>query len=297
MNGIIVIDKPQGMTSHDVVSFLRRKTGVKRIGFSGTLDPMATGVLPLFIGRATRVIEYASKPGDAEAKLYRCKMKLGIETDTLDIWGTQVGRQDTGKLPPVSEVTAVLKGFEGPGRQKPPMYSAVKVRGRKLYEYARKGASVDEELIREREIYIKHINVNETESESDEISFDVLCSKGVYIRTLCADAGRLLGCGAAMSGLKRLKSDGFSIDSAVSYEELNDGEMPPLLPMDTPLGWISRVDIDGQAAESFAFGREIAVPYNECTGIVRVYNGEIFVGIGKITDGNKVKPEKVLSIS
>ena len=139
MNGIIVIDKPQGMTSFGVVSFLRKKTGIKRIGHSGTLDPMATGVLPIFIGKSTRLIEYSSIPDDPEAKIYRCGMKLGLETDTLDIWGEPLKNDsDKSEVKNKAEIINVLKGFEGQSVQKPPMYSAVKVDGRKLYEYARK---------------------------------------------------------------------------------------------------------------------------------------------------------------
>ena len=309
MNGIIVIDKPQGMTSHDVVSFLRRKTGVKRIGHTGTLDPMATGVLPVFIGQATRLIEYAGKPGDPEAKLYRCTMRLGLETDTQDIWGkVTLQREDIREFSladaeAAAEVEAVLKGFEGSGTQKPPMYSAVKVEGRKLYEYARKGAVLDESLIRDREIYIKRIDVKRVDVENREICFDVLCSKGVYIRTLCSDAGRALSTGAVMSGLVRLKSDGFSIDTAIPLEALKDGDMPPLLPMDSPLGWMERVEIGGGAAGGFAHGRPImAAEINSDKrvqgSLVRVYCGGSFAGIGKITAGvggdYMIKPVKVL---
>ena len=293
MNGIIVIDKPQGMTSHDVVSVLRRKTGVKRIGHSGTLDPMATGVLPVFIGKATRVIEYAGDPFDQEAKHYRCEMKLGIETDTQDIWGKELVCDENAIIPCISEVTDVLKSFEGESTQRPPMYSAIKVKGRKLYEYARKGTSVDEGLIKERKIYIKHINVIGFDPESGEVSFDVFCSKGVYIRTICADAGRILGCGAVMSGLRRLKSDGFSIDLAVSLDEVIHGDMPALMPLDTPLGWMKKEETDDESAKALAQGKVIDAK-NKGDGPVRVYSADSFIGIGKYTDDHKIKPEKVL---
>lgn len=289
MNGIIVVDKPQGMTSHDVVSFLRRKTGVKRIGHSGTLDPMATGVLPVFIGKATRIIEYASKPDDMEAKLYRCTMKLGISTDTQDIWGTVTAESEL--LPDAHIIEKVLKSFEGSGKQKPPMYSAVKIDGRKLYEYARKNEEV---TISEREIYIKHIEVNEIDLVSREARFDVLCSKGVYIRAICADAGRILGCGAVMSGLVRLKSDGFSIDNAVSIDALNEHALPRLLPVDEPLSWLPKVEVDETEAAGFAHGKTIkTTEKNAPTGIVRVYSKDTFLGIGTQTDLG-IKPKKVL---
>jgi len=322
MNGIIVIDKPRGMTSHDVVSVLRRKTGEKRIGHSGTLDPMATGVLPVFIGKATRVIEYAKDAGDTEAKLYYCDMRLGIETDTQDIWGTVVSQNE--KIPEFSTIESVLKSFEGPGTQKPPMYSAVKVGGRKLYEYARKGETVEEGLIREREIYIKQIDVKHVDPDKREASFEVLCSGGVYIRTLCADAGKILGCGAVMSGLKRLKSDGFTIDMAVSLDTATDSVDLPLLPIDAPLGRLPRVEADKEAAVAFSHGRPIADNTGDHTEVstgdntevstgvstgdntevntavttggetVRVYSAGSFIGIGKRTGDSKIHPEKVL---
>ena len=298
MNGIVVVDKPQGMTSHDVVSFLRKKTGVKRIGHSGTLDPMARGVLPIFIGKATRVIEYAGIPEDQEAKLYRCKMKLGIETDTNDIWGKILSQNN--EMPDISTIKSILKSFQGPGFQKPPMYSAVKVAGKKLYEYARKGVSVDEDLIRERNIYIKHIRVKHVDTEAREACFDVLCSKGVYIRSLCADAGRLLGCGAAMSDLIRLKSDSFSIKSAISFESLQNEEIKALLPIDAPLFWLPYVVVDDKDARAFAQGRSIAYSAKEIAyTTIRVYSSSGFIGIGRIYENaedakQEIKPEKVL---
>ena len=292
MNGIIVIDKPQGMTSHDVVSVLRRKTGVKRVGHTGTLDPMATGVLPVFIGNATRVIEYISEAGDPEAKLYSCSMKLGIETDTQDIWGKVASQSD--EWPEISAIERVLSSFEGPGVQKPPMYSSVKIKGRKLYEYARKGTEIDLDQIPDREVYIKHINVEKIDASAKEVYFEVLCSRGVYIRTICADAGRILGCGAVMSSLRRLKSDGFSIDSAVSLDMVESSGTLSLLPADAPLGFLPRLKIDEETARAFAQGKTIETHTDDTAGmIVRVYCNDSFIGIGKRKGSNTVKPEKV----
>ena len=294
MNGIIVIDKPQGMTSHDVVSFLRRETGVKHIGHSGTLDPMATGVLPVFIGKATRIIEYSGKPDDREAKLYRCRMRLGIETDTQDIWGKTLSESNNLRYIDPLDIEYSLKSFEGPGKQKPPMYSAVKIGGRKLYEYARKGIDLDENLIKERSIYIKQIDVKHIDMDVGEVCFEALCSKGVYIRTLCADAGRQLGCGAVMSGLIRLRSDGFSIESAFSYENLKNRELPQLLPMDYPLTWMTRIDLDEDIAMDFVHGKNIEYKnFKIQPGSIRVYAGDTFIGIGKNIGGTSIKPEKV----
>ena len=294
MNGILVINKDQGMTSFDVISFLRKRTGVKRIGHSGTLDPMATGVLPIFIGSATRVIEFSGITGDPEAKIYRCGMKLGLETDTLDIWGTTLASTSEFSYEK-DEIISVLKGFEGTGVQKPPMYSAIKIDGRKLYEYARKGIEVDEDKIKEREIYIKHIDVNNIDLDSNEIYFDVVCSKGVYIRTLCADIGRKLGCGAVMSSLIRLKSDSFFIEQAISFESINDDKesFPALLPLDTPLGWMPKVELENDMSRRFSLGQKLEF-HGEKIGKKRVYCRGSFIGIGVVTDNGLLAPKKII---
>jgi tRNA pseudouridine55 synthase len=295
------------MTSHDVVSFLRRKTGVRRIGHSGTLDPMATGVLPTFIGRATRLIEYAATPGDPAAKKYRCTMRLGVTTDTQDIWGTEIPRDPDpalparAELPAFAEIERVLKGFEGAGTQKPPMYSAVKVGGRKLYAYARAGQTVDEALLRERDIYIKQIYVTDFNADAGEVTFDVTCSKGVYVRTICHDAGRLLGCGAAMSGLVRLASDGFSLEDATplsAFEDMPSEEIAArLLPPDAALSAMARVDLDAENAAHFGNGRvaegEIPLPAAADGTAIRLYGAGRFLGIGLLRDG-RIRPHKVI---
>jgi tRNA pseudouridine55 synthase len=314
VDGILIVNKPQGMTSHDVVSFLRRKTGVRRIGHSGTLDPMATGVLPVFVDRATRVIEYAGKPNDPEAKKYRCTMRLGLSTDTHDIWGAERERAPGAQRIRPDQVTRtdierVLKTFEGAGTQKPPMYSAVKVGGRKLYEYARAGKTVDEELLRIRDIYIKQISVIDFDAGAAEATFDIVCSKGVYVRTICDDAGRLLGCGAVMSGLVRLASDGFLIEDAVPISSLED-QTPEeiaarLLPLEDALRSLPRVDLDEENAAHFQNGRpaqtaeapghprKLAPAQAGGGNPIRVYAAETLLGIG-LHNGDIIKPHKVL---
>jgi tRNA pseudouridine55 synthase len=311
MDGILIVDKPQGMTSHDVVSFMRRKTGVRRIGHSGTLDPMATGVLPVFIGKATRIIEYTGLPKDPAAKKYRCTMRLGLSTDTLDIWGTELRRDPAlalpvdSRMPSHADIERVLGSFEGTGTQKPPMYSAVRVDGRKLYEYARAGKTVDDAKLREREITIKQISVIEFIDNTHEVIFDIVCSKGVYVRTICDDAGRLLGCGAVMSGLVRLASDGFLAGDAVSLSSLEDAAPEEiaalLLPLEDALGSLLRVDLDKENAAHFVNGREAAAGQSpsschSCEGgkPVRVYGSTGFLGIGIQADGT-IKPHKVIN--
>ncbi|MDR1796154.1 MAG: tRNA pseudouridine(55) synthase TruB [Clostridiales Family XIII bacterium] len=293
IEGILPVAKPQAMTSHDVVAILRRLTGVKRIGHSGTLDPMATGVLPIYIGKATRVIEYASAPGDPAAKAYRCRMRLGLETDTQDVWGAQVAAYE-GPLPDEAAVRGALLSFEGEILQTPPMYSAVKVGGRKLYELARKGEAAAAGAVKSRKVYINNITVIEYDAEAGEALFDVVCGKGVYVRTICADAGRLLGCGAAMSGLERTKSDGFLLADCVPLEALREAggvDAALLRPIDAPLSWMPRVDLAGADAARFCNGLPCEAGGE---GTVRAYEGGSgrFLGIAT-AGGGALRPEKV----
>lgn len=218
--GIININKPKGYTSHDCVNVMRSLTGIKRIGHTGTLDPMAEGVLPICIGSAARITEYL----DLDFKKYTCEILLGIETDTLDVWGEIVS--DNTKLADqlicegkVSEniIKNILDKFRGTISQIPPKYSALKVNGRKLYEYARAGEVVE---IASRQVYIRNIDLIELALKERKFKFEVTCSKGTYIRSLCRDIGEILGCGATMSGLTRTASGVFNIKNSVNIEEL-----------------------------------------------------------------------------
>lgn len=217
-DGILNINKPAGMTSHDVVRDLRRLLGIKKIGHTGTLDPMATGVLPICIGKATRITEYT----DLDFKKYRCTLRLGLVTDTQDIWGTVLEENSTAGIMP-SDVEKAFSGFHGHISQLPPMYSAVRVDGRRLYEYARAGETVD---VKARKVYIRALEIEMMDfahdSDVKKVTFTVECSKGTYIRTICEDVGRILGCGAAMESLCRLASGAFRIEDAIDLNELID---------------------------------------------------------------------------
>jgi tRNA pseudouridine55 synthase len=296
LDGILPIDKPQGMTSHDAVFRMRKALGEKRIGHSGTLDPMATGVLVLYIGRATRLIEYAGRPGDPAAKAYRCTMKLGLETDTQDVWGETIRAWD-GPLPDGESVRAALASFRGESLQTPPMYSAVKVGGRKLYELARRGEVPEDGAVKARRIFINNIIVNHYDRNAGEAVFDIECGKGVYVRTVCADAGRLLGCGAAMSGLVRTRSDGFALADCAADTVVEGGALPSLLPVDAALGWMARAELDDAEARRFCNGLPAAAEQDaepEGTGgKVRVYGPDGFLGVGRVESG-AIRPEKVV---
>ncbi len=210
MDGILVINKPQGMTSHDVVGLIRRRFHFKKVGHAGTLDPMATGVLVILVGSYTKL----SGQFMSEDKEYEGSLKLGASSDTLDAWG-KITPSGKGVSFTDEDIIAAFNKFLGETEQIPPMYSAVKVNGQKLYELARKGLTA---LPAPRKIFIKSIEV--TKISLPEVSFRLTCSKGTYVRRICADVGESLGCGAYMSALVRARSGRFAIDGAIGVEEL-----------------------------------------------------------------------------
>ena len=227
MNGILLVDKPGDWTSNDVVQKLRGILHERRIGHAGTLDPMATGLLTVFVGRATRAVEFA----EADAKRYRAALRLGLTTDTQDITGT-VLRQEAPDMTREA-LEQALKGFRGEIRQIPPMYSAVKVNGERLYKLARRGETVERAA---RTVTIHGLDLLGREGE--DWILDIRCSKGTYIRTLCQDIGDALGCGGCMAALRRLEAGAFTVEEAHSLEEIaqaaSEGRAETLLlPVDT----------------------------------------------------------------
>jgi len=222
--GIIIIDKPAGWTSQDVAAKLRGVFHERRIGHGGTLDPMATGVLPIFVGRATRGVEFF----ESAEKEYVAGLKLGVETNTQDTTGEVLAER------PVSvtreQLEAVLRTFLGPQEQIPPMYSAVKIGGKKLYELARQGKTVERKARR-----IEVLELELLDGEAADWRIRVRCSKGTYVRTLCHDIGQALGCGGCMSSLRRTMAGCYGLDRAVTMEEIISMEAPEsrLLPVDS----------------------------------------------------------------
>lgn len=211
MNGIIVIDKPQGKTSHDIVNIMRKKFATRRVGHTGTLDPLATGVLPICIGNATRAADMLS----ASDKKYRTTMMLGKRTDTLDIDGEVTDEKHVSVTE--QQVYEVISGFVGEQDQIPPMYSAIKKDGKKLYDLARQGIEIEREPRRITIFSIDIIDIN-----LPYITIDVHSSKGTYIRSLCDDIGTRLGCGAVMTNLRRTATGRFSIEDAYTLDELDE---------------------------------------------------------------------------
>lgn len=209
--GVLAVRKGEGMTSHDVVNRVRRLYNTKRVGHAGTLDPLATGVLVVLVGRAAKACEYIS----SDRKTYRATLRLGITTDTEDIMGEVLTKSEN--IPDSDAVKAIAGEFVGELKQIPPMYSALKVNGQKLYDLARQGVTVEREA---RDITVFSLDVQETDSPTDYI-LTVSCSGGTYIRTLCADIGARLGCGGVMATLERLEACGISVDECRTLEELD----------------------------------------------------------------------------
>ncbi|UUZ85968.1 tRNA pseudouridine(55) synthase TruB [Paenibacillus sp. P26] len=218
LEGILPIWKPKGFTSHDVVAKVRRILKIKRIGHTGTLDPQVTGVLPLCIGRATRLVEYIQDL----PKAYEAELILGFSTDTEDLGGTVTERQERVKeLLTADRVEAALAGFTGVIEQVPPMYSAVKVDGKRLYELAREG-TVIERKARKVTIYAIELLQSDWSSDYPRVRFRVQCSKGTYIRTLCVDIGRSLGVPAVMGELVRISTGNIGPESCLTLEQVEE---------------------------------------------------------------------------
>ena len=211
MNGIIIIDKPQEWTSNDVVSRLRRVFNTRRIGHGGTLDPMATGVLPVFVGRATRGVEFF----EHAEKVYETTIRFGLTTDTEDITGKTLTETEVSLTE--EELLAVLPRFRGDIMQVPPMYSAIKIGGQKLYDLARKGREVERQP---RPITIHELEL--LEFSGNEARLRVRCSKGTYIRTLCKDIGEALGCGGCMAALRRVRAGEYTLEGSIPLRQLLD---------------------------------------------------------------------------
>lgn len=211
MTGIVNINKPQGRSSHFVVAVVRRITGIKKVGHTGTLDPIATGVLPVCIGRESTKLSQKIMDG---TKGYRAVVQLGKTTTTQDETGEVL--TDTEVLATKQEIMDVIASFQGDILQVPPMYSAIKMQGRKLYEYARKGIEVER---RPRKVTIYEIKASEFDEENHTVQIDVHCSKGTYIRTLCESIGEKLGCGAYMKSLVRTKCGDFLLEDSITLEQ------------------------------------------------------------------------------
>ncbi len=280
MNGIIVIDKPQGKTSHNMVSLMRRLTGIRRIGHTGTLDPMATGVLPVCIGSATKAADLLT----LSDKCYRAEMILGKTTDTLDAEGTVTAEFEVNVSE--DEIRRAIKSFEGEIEQIPPMYSAIKQNGKKLYELARQGVEVER---KPRKVIINNIDI--IEINGNRIVIEVSCSKGTYIRTLCDDIGKKLGTGAYMSALRRIKTGCFELKDAYTVDELEkmseEGTLEKhLKSVDRLFKEYDEIHLNGKQTSCIKNGIRMSWRGKPEGAMLRLYdnNGD-FICISQINDG------------
>ncbi len=288
VNGIVNVVKPPHMTSHDVVNHIRRTHKLKKVGHTGTLDPMACGLMTICLGKATKISEYML----SEDKVYRAEITFGKTTDTQDIWGKIIEESDL--FPTKEELLKALESFKGKILQKPPMFSAVRHKGKKLYELAREGITVER---KSREIEIKSLKL--ISFEKTKAMIDVHCSKGTYIRTLCNDIGENLGCGAVMSFLLRIKSGHFDLNDAVPYDQEN--LLEKTIEIDKALYTLNQIHLDDSTYMQLFNGNTITLPLKHEEGdSYKVYSGDKFVGIGKVfsIDQNKktecVKIDKLL---
>ena len=285
MNGILLIDKAEGWTSSDVVIKLKGVLRERRVGHSGTLDPMATGLLAVFVGRATRAVEFA----EAHDKRYTAGLRLGVTTDTQDVTGTVLRSCQANVAE--DELKAVLTRFTGELEQIPPMYSAIKINGQKLYDIARRGGEVER---RPRHITVSGISV--VGRSGNDFVLDISCSKGTYIRTLCNDIGDALGCGGCMSSLRRTAAGDFSVSQAYTIDEVvaaaAAGEAGKLLlPTDSMFAALPRCTAGAQDERRIKNGNEIKTPAL-ADGDYRVYSdsGE-FLMLGRAENG-RMRPIK-----
>lgn len=275
MNGIVIVDKPQGWTSQDVTARLRRVYATRRIGHGGTLDPMATGVLPVFVGRATRGVEFF----EHAEKTYDTVLLLGRTTDTQDVTGATLAEKAVHLSP--ADIDRVLPRFRGDILQVPPMYSALKVNGKKLYELARKGQEVERQP---RPITV--FELTNLGFDGTRLSLRVRCSKGTYIRTLCQDIGDALGCGGCMEALRRVRAGEYGIEDAVPLEQLLESETPEryLRSLDTMFAHCPAVTLSANQEKRCRNGNPFSSPLPQGTYRAYSQDGE-FLMLAKVEDG------------
>ena len=278
-SGVLIIDKPEGITSHDVVAKVRKALHTKKAGHTGTLDPLATGVLVVCVEKATKLVQYLT----CENKTYEVQMKLGIKSDTGDITGNIIETDDniSEKLSELNleKINEILNTFLGAQKQVPPMYSAIKVNGKKLYEYAREGVEIERE---ERDIEIH--SIENVSFENDILKYTVSCSKGTYVRSLCEDIAKKLGTCGTMTALRRTVTGEFEIKDSIQIEEISEEKIISMEKL-----FDKKIDVSNNM-KKLINGEEIKVDLED--GLYNLYSDE-YVGIGKVTS-KKLKREIIL---
>jgi tRNA pseudouridine55 synthase len=284
IDGVLNIDKPDGLSSHDVVNRIRRLTGIRKVGHTGTLDPLATGVLVICVGRATRLAEYVS----GQPKNYLANILLGQETDTYDQEGRIIAQNPVSVTK--AELEAALLQFHGEIQQIPPMYSAIKVEGQPLYKHARKGEVFD---LKARTVHIECLEI--LHWQTPHLGLHIECSSGTYIRSIAHDLGQILGCGGVLSSLRRTAVGRFQIDDAAPLNLLReDNWQTYLLKSEVAVSHLKKVEFESDAAMALYYGQKIpAMPDQESGHLHRAFdeNGQ-FIGILTVDEG-LWRPKKI----
>ena len=294
LHGIVLLDKPIGLSSNVALQKVKRILRAKKAGHTGTLDPLATGLLVVCLGEATKVSAYLL---DAE-KRYLTTFKLGETTETGDTEGDVLEQKDVTEAMK-ARIPEVIEQFTGEIEQIPPMYSAIKHKGQPLYKLARAGEVVERES---RTVHIHEMNLIKV--EGDEVTLDIRCSKGTYIRTLAEDMGQELGCGAHVSELRRTGLGPFTMEGMVTLDELYAAKEQPevlknmILPIETALSDWPDVNLNDDTAYYLRMGQAVQVPQAPTQGWVRIYAGENdFLGVGQITDDGRVAPKRLVNMA
>ena len=293
VNGVVVLDKPVGMSSNDAVQRVKRLFNARKVGHTGSLDPLATGVLPLCLGEATKFSQYLL----TSDKTYVATLRLGVSTDSGDVDGKVIEERDVGEIPR-DRLEAALDGFRGDIEQVPSMFSAVKHQGQPLYKLARQGIEIEREA-RPVTIYRNEI----VDFEGDRLTIEVHCSKGTYVRTIAHDLGEVLGCGAHVVALRRtmagpyIEADLVTLDQVTRMAE--DGRLDELLrPVATAVGQWPPVELAGAPAFYLKQGQPVLVPHAPTEGWVRLYEQENdngrFIGVGEILTDGRVAPRRLI---
>lgn len=288
INGVICINKPQDFTSFDVVAIMRRAAGTRKIGHGGTLDPMATGVLPIYIGRAAKTADL----NPVSDKKYRATFRLGVTTDTEDVWGKVLTEDE--KPVTLAEITDAVKAMQVDIMQMPPMYSAVKINGKRLYDLARQGIEVERAA---RPVTVYSIELSDYDRQNRTGTLDIHCSKGTYIRTIISDIGKKLGTGAIMTSLCRTMAAGFTLSDCHDIEKLRN--MPPedtaklVLPTERVFSCYDEVSLDDAQKKLFMNGMildcgRMGISYPADTRL-RLKHGDTFIGVAKVNEENGLK--------
>ena len=288
INGVICINKPQDFTSFDVVAIMRRAAGTRKIGHGGTLDPMATGVLPIYIGRAAKTADL----NPVSDKKYRATFRLGVTTDTEDVWGKVLTEDE--KPVTLAEITDAVKAMQGDIMQMPPMYSAVKINGKRLYDLARQGIEVERAA---RPVTVYSIELSDYDRQNRTGTLDIHCSKGTYIRTIISEIGKKLGTGAIMTSLCRTMAAGFTLSDCHDIEKLRN--MPPedtaklVLPTERVFSCYDEVSLDDAQKKLFMNGMildcgRMGISYPADTRL-RLKHGDTFIGVAKVNEENGLK--------